>query len=139
MANYPATEIPRLAGGYFAGATTPSINGFFATTSSKNMSRPTIENISPLSGLGRSQHVFFDVVDDSGLFAALVIGVSFSGSSIPDEFVYCLAAFANRFRNSSIVQVTGTRKRFEIARVGVWPANPTFLPIAVDQDGNINA
>lgn len=97
---------------------------------------PVVANFTPPAGseLGRNQGVAFDVTDNSGLFARIVVAAVFSSGLW--EVVHDGTSFAPAYVGASTRTAISNGFHFNIIRSGGWFANPTVRVIPIDAAGN---
>lgn len=98
---------------------------------------PVVSNMVPASGtpIYPNTTIQFDVTDDSGLFTAIIVMVSFPDGSY--EVIHDSAQFAPRYRTSTNNPITNGFT-FVVRRNGGWPAAPTIKVVGVDAAGGEN-
>lgn len=97
---------------------------------------PVLGNYTPAPGttLEPSDSVAFDVTDDTGLFAKVMVSVDV-GAVV--EVAHTGDSFTSNFAQSTRV-VIANGWRYTIRRVGGWTQAPTFTVYAIDAGGNIS-
>lgn len=98
---------------------------------------PVVGNMIPASGtpIYPTTPIQFDVTDDSGLFTAIIVMVSFPDGAY--EVVHDSAQFAPRYRSSTVVPIVDGFQ-FVCRRNGGWPSSPTIKVVGVDAAGGEN-
>lgn len=98
---------------------------------------PVVDNFDPPKGatIERTERISFDVTDDSGLFARILVAVSYDGIGDTD-----LVHDGDRFtavyatRSSRVAIPNGYR--YTIGHVSGWPSAPRVRIFPVDAEGN---
>jgi hypothetical protein len=102
---------------------------------------PTIASVYPAAGtpIYPNTPISFQVLDDSGVFALIMLTASFAGSTIL-EVVYDGTAFGPMYTGvTNLKTATAGGYTFTILRDGGWPSAPSITPIAIDSLGAENA
>jgi hypothetical protein len=96
---------------------------------------PEVTNVTPAPGvpINPTDEVRFDVVDDSGEFAALLITVDQRGVG---EVVHDGERFVGYYGALSTRELVANGYRYRVRRSGGWTATPIFRIYAVDSVGN---
>lgn len=100
---------------------------------------PEIANFLPPAGTGiaNDQAIQFDVTDESGV-AAVVLLASFPDGSV--EVVHDNIGFRGKYIGGVNTRASiANGYRFTVRRLGGWIASPTFEVLSVDTSGNIGA
>lgn len=101
-----------------------------------DVTNPVVANFSPPAGsvLERNQAVSFDVTDDSGLFARVLVLAIFTTGLW--EVVHDGDAFSPAYVAASARSAIGSGYHFSVVRGGGWFADPTIRVIPIDASGN---
>jgi hypothetical protein len=99
---------------------------------------PVVSNVSPAAGtaLARTDAVFFDVTDDSGVFRRIIVTATFTDGVA--EVVHDGDGFAARYGSTSTRTPITNGFRYRVRRTGGWPYGPTIRAYAIDPAGNEN-
>lgn len=150
MADFPDAVIQPVpdgnAGAYFAGSVDPFVAGrvyeiiptkiAFTPSVVVDLTAPVISNISPPQGtiLAATDPVSFDVTDDSGAFARILVAVKYTTGV--QELIHDGDIFVGFYAlQSSRVQIA-SGFRYTILRTGGWLTAPTFRAFPIDAAGN---
>ena len=97
---------------------------------------PTIVNFDPPLGtiLQATEAVSFDVLDNSGAFARIIVGVRFTDGV--EEIIHDGDSFTGFYALQSSRTVVSTGFRYSVLRQGGWPTAPTFRIFPIDASGN---
>ena len=97
---------------------------------------PTIGDFEPEPGttISSTQSIAFSLVDETGTFHALIVGVAFESESRYDV-VHDGAEFGPDYRNSTRETIANGFRYTVIRRQG-WTSQPRFRVIGVDGGGN---
>ena len=99
---------------------------------------PVVANQSPAPGtaIAADNPITFEVTDDSGAFARVIVSVTIAGVT---EVVHDGTQFRGYYSSSSSRSMISGGWSYTVLRTGGWPSAPTFEVFAIDSSGNENS
>lgn len=98
---------------------------------------PIVSNVTPVAGTAVTARtpVGLDVTDDSGVFRRIMLVASFPTLGLL-EVVHDGDNFAPLYAGTGNTrEAIANGFRYTALRRGGWPASPTLIPFAIDQEG----
>lgn len=98
---------------------------------------PVVDNFDPAIGedLQTNQSVQFDVTDDSGEFARILVVVRFALTG-QEELVHDGDSFVGYYSANSSRVIIANGYRYSVLRFGGWSEAPTIRVFPIDASGN---
>lgn len=98
---------------------------------------PVVSNFAPATGpIQKSTPISFDVTDDSGNFARIMVLVEFGDGTY--EVIHDGVKFATSYASKSSRKVITDGYRYTVERLGGWTSSSmTIRAIGIDLSGNV--
>lgn len=98
---------------------------------------PAVSNFAPATGpIQKSTPISFDVTDDSGNFARIMVLVEFGDGTY--EVIHDGVKFATSYASKSSRKVITDGYRYTVERLGGWTSSSmTIRAIGIDLNGNV--